>query len=163
GIVVTARGPAFSGSAVTDGAGSFALAGVPIGTYSVTAAHDPDWVASVTEGQVVAASGSVATVSGTLLPVEASGIAGVVALEGAASNGGTSVALSGTGFTGAAVSLNAPSAADGSYSFSGLAAGSYSVSFTHAGFDAVAPVPVSVSSKSSALAASALLPLSRGS
>ncbi|MFT3913012.1 MAG: carboxypeptidase regulatory-like domain-containing protein [Anaeromyxobacteraceae bacterium] len=137
GVVVTAAGPARQ-STVTDATGAFSLAGLPVGTYAVSARLDPDYAPLTVAGQVVAA-GATTTLSGsprTLSLLTTGSIGGTAAVE-RGSAAGIAVALSGVDRNGALVTQGVQTAAGGAYALPSLPNGSYSLTFTKAGYDPV--------------------------
>ncbi len=125
GVSVSLSG--IPGSVLTDLAGSFLVAGVPVGTYALTASKVGFKDTSVASVQVQAGQ---PTVLPTLpIPYDPGGFSGAVLVVGAASSGGVTVRASGTTLNGTpyeATTLNRP---DGTYLFSGLPAGTYAVDF----------------------------------
>jgi len=161
GVVVTLSGTSFA--TVTDATGAFTLAGVPVGSYTVVAARPPDWTGASVAGVAVTRNGTT-TVTGspiTLQPVKTSSISGTMLAEGAAATG-TLVSLTGQDFRGQAVTSTFTTAAAGTWTFGTLAAGSYQVTFSRAGYEAPAPLAISLGSGQAYAAGSATLALSRG-
>jgi hypothetical protein len=162
GIVVTATGPV-STATMTDAAGAFTLTGLPVGTYSVTARRDPDWQPATTAGVVVTPGAATAISASALQPWATASVAGTVAAEGLADQGGTFVTLSGTDFRGQAVIRTTTTASPGGgFGFGSLLAGSYQVAFVRAGWDSPPRVGVSVQTGQAADVGTASLPTSRG-
>lgn len=161
GVVVSTSGA----TAVTDADGAFALSGLPVGTYALTARQDPDWQPQTVSGVTVTAGAS-AELPGSpvaLQPLASATLSGTALLEGAADASGTTVALSGADFRGAAVSATTTTAASGAFSFYPLRAGSYALSFSHAGFEPPAAAGASVITGQSASVGTLTLAASRGS
>jgi hypothetical protein len=163
GVVVTASGPA-TASAVTDASGAFTLAGLPVGTYAVTARRDPEWQPSTTGGVVVTAGGTTPVSASAIgmSPYATASVSGTVRAEGATDHSGTTVSLSGTDFRGQAVTRTAGTAASGAFDIPGLVAGSYLVTLSRPRYDAPAPAGLSVATGQAASLGTATLPISRG-
>lgn len=146
GAVVTATNGTRSASAVTDAAGAFSLPGLDTGSWQVVARKDPDWTPS-SESTVAVTRNATATLGATpLQPVATASIGGQALLERTTDHSLTTVTLSGTDFRGVALPPGTTTTTDpsGSWSFTGLRAGSYQVAFSHADYEAPAPVGVSL-------------------
>lgn len=167
GVVVTASlsGGTFSTSTVTDGAGAFQLAGLPVGTYTVTGRKDPDWQPQAVAG-VVVNPGAVTSLPGspvTLSPVASASLAGTVLQAGAATHSGTTVTLTGTDFRGVAVGPSTTTtAASGAWTMGGLQAGSYQVQYALTGYDPAPPVGLSLATAQAVSLGTTTLQVSTG-
>ncbi|MEW5848193.1 MAG: carboxypeptidase regulatory-like domain-containing protein [Myxococcota bacterium] len=149
-------------SAVTDGTGAFTLLAIPEGNHTLTVSKAPDWVAD-TRAITITRDSTTATGTITLAPLSNATVTGVANLEGATDHAGTAVTLSGVDFRGVVITgVTATTATDGSFSFTALRAGDYQLAFSATGYDAVAGVPVHVSSSSTITAPPVGLAISRG-
>lgn len=162
GVMVALQGTAFS--ALTGADGSFTLTGVPVGTYTVTAALPPDWQGASVAGVAVTRDGTTLLPGSplTLAPYATATVGGTATLEVLGAVAGTDVALAGTDFRGVAVSRTTTTAALGAFSFPGLAAGSYQVTVSRAGYVTPAPAGVSVVTGQGATLGNLALAAARG-
>ncbi len=161
GIVVSTSGA----TAVTDVDGAFALTGLPVGTYALSARKDPDWQPQTVSGVAVTA-GAAAALPGSpvaLSPFATASLSGTALLEGASDASGTTVGLSGVDFRGLAVTATQTTAASGAFSFGSLRAGSYSATFSRSGYDTPAALGASVVTGQAASVGTLTLAASRGS
>lgn len=164
GAVVTATLGTRTESTVTDSAGGFTLSGLETGSWNVVVRKDPDWIPSAESTAVITRNATATFGATTLSPVSTASITGKALLEGVTDHAGTTVTLTGTDFRGVAVAAGTTTGTDssGNWSFTGLKAGSYQVAFTHAAFDAPAPVGLSLVTGQVASVGALTLAASRG-
>lgn len=118
-------------SVLTDGAGRFVLAGIPVGEYVLRASKTgflDGTVASVT----VTPSG-VTTLDRLLLFMNPGGFSGSVLVQGATSSTQVTVRASGTTLSGSPWESTVTDRSDGTYLLSGVPGGTYNVSFEREG------------------------------
>lgn len=121
----------WNAAAATDAAGAFRLAGVPVGSYVLTATRAGFHAGTVSP---VAVAAGVATDVGSLdLAADAGSISGSVVLEGAADAAGVLVTASGTTLAGSAVTVQQTTLADGAFLLA-APAGSYAVVLSRGGW-----------------------------
>ena len=157
GVVVTASGPS-SASTVTDATGAFSLAGLPVGTYSVTARRDPTYQ-PVTVSGVVVASGLTTTLPGSpvsMALLTTGSIAGAVTVE-RGSPASVTASLSGFDPNGAVVTRSVQTNGTGNYSIASLPNGTYSLTFSKASYDPVTLAGLVVTGAAVAAPAASLL------
>src|SRR5207244_11333046 len=113
GVLVTARGTAFS--TVTASDGSFGLGAIPTGTHALDATRPPGWVAASAAAVAVSAGATTTVPVMTLQPLTSAAISGTASLELQSDASGTAVSLAGTDFRGVAVTASTTTSASGAW------------------------------------------------
>ncbi|HET9553607.1 MAG TPA: carboxypeptidase regulatory-like domain-containing protein, partial [Anaeromyxobacteraceae bacterium] len=115
------------GAVFTDAAGDYAIGGVPVGVYALTAGKPGFKDGTITLVEVT--EGRSTVLAELVLPPDPGGIGGAVAVPGSADAFGVTVRARGTTLSGTPTEVTTTSAADGSWLISPIPAGTYTVTF----------------------------------